>query len=420
MTIYSAGASTLKAWGAAIERELELTQALAADPHRNRTFRLISQNEFMSMTGASTWQWKNYCKELKDAGALESSGGRNQVTLAQVHAYMDRAGNRPKRRAGVDRAMRMAIANFKGGACKSTLSFHAGTKFAMDGYRVLLIDLDGQASLTRMMAMQPYHLKAEDTFAAAVGMYDEGEDTLSGPPRPLVPLKTYIDGMDIVPAGMAVTSIDMELMQLVREGKSHLIHGMFSQALSQVDTNYDFVIMDFQPSFSLSQLLVMWLADSMVLPIPTETPDFAGTGDFLKLTGRWIEELEGLFGVKTFDPVLALHARAKLAAPADKGMSERERQELEERLQASNAVYAAAGRVFGINRPMQVIEDRPVVSKCLSNLKSVYESDSTDYDPRAIKAARAQYDAMIGRILEAVKLRWEEVAANGGSYESHQ
>lgn len=420
MTIYRAGTSTFRSWGTAIERELDLTQALAADPHRNRTFRLIGQEEFVALTGATTWQWKTYSKSLKDAGQLPSTGVRSQVTLAQVHAFMDSNGTRPSRPSGVPRAMRMAIANFKGGAAKSTVSYHAGTKLAMDGYRVLLIDLDGQATLTRMLALQPYLLRSEQTFAGAIGMYDEGTETLVGEPQPLTPIKTYIDGLDIVPAGMAVTSIDMELMTRMREGESHLILEMFAKALGEVDQDYDFVIMDFQPSFSLSQLLVMWLADSMVLPVPTETPDFAGTGDFLRLAGKWLGELEDLFGTKTFDPVLALHVRAKLTAQSDKALSEKERQELEERLRASNTVYGSAGRVFGTHRPMQIIEDRPVVSKCLSNLKSVYEADANDYDPRAIKAARVQYDALIGRILEAVKLRWEEVAANGGSYEAHQ
>jgi len=422
MTIYKAGTATFRSWGSAIERELDLTQALAADPHRNRTFRLIGQQEFMALTGQeSPWGWTRFTKSLKDAGQLVSVGNRAQVTLAQVHAFMDANKIRPRRPEGVPRAMRIAVANFKGGAAKSTTSFHAGTKLAMDGYRVCLIDLDGQATLTRMMALQPYLLKSEQTFAAAIGMYDEGTETLIGDPRPLQPIKTYIDGLDIIPAGMAVTSIDMELMNRIGEGESNLIQSMFATALGEVDKDYDFVIMDFQPSFSLSQLLVMQLADSLILPVPTETPDFAGTGDFLRLAGKWLAELEELFGgSKTFDPVLALHVRAKLTATSEKTLSEKERQDLEERLRASNAVYGSAGRVFGNHRPMQVVEDRQVVSKCLSNLKSVYEADANDYDPRAIKAARAQYDALVGRILEAVKLRWEEVAANGGSYETHQ
>lgn len=419
MTIYKADVDLFKRWGAGIEHEMDVTQLTAADPHSNRTFRLLGQQEFTDLTGATPYAWKEYTKALKDAGELLSTGGRSMVSLEQMHAYMDAKGIRPRRPDGVPRAIRVAVANFKGGAAKSTSTFHIGTRLAMMGYRTLLVDLDGQATLSRMMALQPYRIRSEETFAAAIGMVDNEDDTDILDPRPLQPKQTYVSGLDIVPAGMAVTSIDMELLSRVREGESHLIQGMFEAALAGVDKDYDFVIMDFQPSFSLSQLLLLWLADSLLLPVPTETPDFAGTGDFLRLTGKWLDQLSGLFGEKTYDPVMALHVRAKLSAPvSDKNLNERERAQLQERLEMSNAVYASAGRVFGAHRPMQVIEDRIAVSRCLANLMSVYEADAAVYDPRAIKAARGQYDAMVYRILEAVKLRWAEVEANGGSYES--
>ena len=66
MTIFKADSQTFVRWGAAIEREMDLTQALAADPHRKRTFRLIGSGEFMELTGATPWQWKAWTKRLKD------------------------------------------------------------------------------------------------------------------------------------------------------------------------------------------------------------------------------------------------------------------------------------------------------------------------------------------------------------------
>ena len=420
MTIFKADSQTFVRWGAAIEREMDLTQALAADPHRKRTFRLIGSGEFMELTGATPWQWKAWTKRLKDEDRLPPFTAINHVkiTLEQMHEYMDRQNVRPSRPDGVSRGIRVAIANFKGGASKSTTAFHFGTRLAMQGYKVLLVDLDGQATLTRMLALQPYLLKSEQTFAAAIGMQDDGEDVVSVDPMPLSPMSTYISGVDIVPAGMAVTSIDMELMQRIREGSSSEVYGLFEQALAGVDKNYDFVLMDFQPSFSLSQLLVLRLADSILLPVPTETPDLAGTGDFMKLAGRWLGELERLFGSKSFDPVMALHVRSKSRnTMGDQKLSEEKKAELDEQMQISSAVFGMAGRVFGNHRPMQLIEDRPVVSACLANLKSVYEADQSDYDLRAIKVARQQYDVLLARVMEAVQLRWQEVIANGGSYE---
>lgn len=414
MTIYKAGPDTFLEWGHAIEHQMDLIQALAADPHLSRNFRLISAQEFQDLTGATTWQWKQFTKQLREENRLPPSPNNHvRVTLDQVHEYMDATGHRLRRPEGVPRAIRLAVANLKGGASKSTTVFHFGTRLAMRGYRVLLIDLDGQATLTRMCGFQPYLINAEQTMAAALGMDNEGD--LLDEPQSLTATKTHISGLDIIPAGMAVTSIDLELTRRIKEGTANEVGPTFETALAALDGEYDFVLLDFQPSFSLSQMLLLWLADGLVIPIPTETPDFAGTGDFLKLGGRWLSELAAMFGPKTFDPVLAIHARSKLRASVPDGnLSEKERKELEENLQASNAVFAAAGRVFGIHRPLAMIEDRPVVAACLANFKSVFEAEGSDYDMRAIKGARQQYDTQLDRVLEAVYLRWQEVIAEGG------
>lgn len=417
MTIYKADPDAFSQWGEAIERELDLTQALAADPHLTRSFRLISAQEFLELTGATSWQWKLFTKTLREEGRLPPSPNNHlRVTLEQVHEYMEATGRRPQRPDGVPRAIRIAIANLKGGASKSTTVFHFGSRLAMRGYRVLLIDLDGQATLTRMCGLQPYLINSEQTFAAAIGMQDdEAGNVTIGEPVPLAPTKTHISGLDLIPAGMAVTSIDLELMQHIKTGSADKVGPMFEAALGAIDEDYDFVLMDFQPSFSLSQMLLLWLADSLVIPVPTETPDFAGTGDFLKLSGHWLSELSGLFGHKTFDPVLAIHARSKVRASLPDGkLSDKEKAEIEEQLEVSNAVAGASGRVFGVHRPLALIEDRPVVAACLANLKSVFEAEASDYDMRAIKIARQQYDALLDRVLEAVHLRWQEVIASEG------
>ena len=51
------------------------------------------------------------------------------------------------------RAIRAAIANFKGGAGKSTVALHFAHAAALDGYRVLAVDFDPQATLSHSMGL---------------------------------------------------------------------------------------------------------------------------------------------------------------------------------------------------------------------------------------------------------------------------
>lgn len=397
--------------GLAIENQIARQQVLSALPNQLRTFRPIGREEFMSITGASSFQWKDWCRKLIERGELVGEGIRRFVTLEQVHEFQDLNGSRPTRPQTVPRAIRMAIATYKGGASKSTTTYHLGSRLAMLGYRVLLIDLDGQATLTRFTGRTPAAIEDRDTFAAVTAS-DAAERLLQGEPV-LVPQATQVHGMDIIPANLAVTAMEMEVINRVRDGSLAELPPLFEAALAQVDHNYDFVLMDYQPAFSLTQLFMIYLSDSLFVPVPTEAPDFASTGDFVRLMGDWIGDLEEIFGAKVFDPLLMAHTKAKLSHRVRPTDDEAEQAEIAEQLRQSNAVFAAAGRALGEYRPASLIEDRPVVSKCLASLLSVYEATDEIYDIRSIKQARAQYDALTDEVLRAVNARWVEVAKNG-------
>ena len=50
----------------------------------------------------------------------------------------------------------ISFANQKGGVAKTTSTFNVATSLAARGYRVLMIDLDPQASLTIYAGLEPY------------------------------------------------------------------------------------------------------------------------------------------------------------------------------------------------------------------------------------------------------------------------
>jgi chromosome partitioning protein len=98
----------------------------------------------------------------------------------------------------------IALCNFKGGAAKTTTAVHLSQYLALRGYRVLLIDLDSQASATGIFGFHPDEDLAE-------------EDTLYGFMRPqgrsLAELArpTYIPGLDLVPANLGLYRVEFEL-----------------------------------------------------------------------------------------------------------------------------------------------------------------------------------------------------------------
>src|SRR5690606_32247380 len=92
----------------------------------------------------------------------------------------------PHRTAG-EKLQVVAVANFKGGAAKTTTAVHLAQYLALRGYRVLLVDLDSQASLTALFGLQP-DLELDETDTLYPYFRDE-RISLKGLPR-----RTYWDG----------------------------------------------------------------------------------------------------------------------------------------------------------------------------------------------------------------------------------
>src|SRR6056297_4021965 len=88
-------------------------------------------------------------------GTTETEGGAKWFTLDEVlrlRAHFAAEGSkakdyRPYRPEGLP-AKVVAVANFKGGVGKTSTAAHLAMSAALDGYRVLVIDLDSQGSMT--------------------------------------------------------------------------------------------------------------------------------------------------------------------------------------------------------------------------------------------------------------------------------
>lgn len=92
----------------------------------------------------------------------------------------------------------IALFNQSGGVGKTSLTMNLGYHLAQRQHRVLLIDMDPQASLTTFMGLEPHEL--ERTVYHAIAQ-DE----------PL-PIHTDLNGTDLTPANIHLSAAEMELV----------------------------------------------------------------------------------------------------------------------------------------------------------------------------------------------------------------
>jgi chromosome partitioning protein len=161
--------------------------------------------------------------------------------------------------------------NFKGGTGKTSLSSSYAYRLAERGYRVLVIDLDSQGHATKCLGKEGSSF-TKTLFDALIRKTPLGELTV----------ETGMPGLDLVPANLAMSTIDLSLMPLA--GREFRLRN----ALKDVEGKYDFIVMDAPPSFGLLNLNALMAASDLVIPVLADFLSYDG----LRLLFETVQGLE--------------------------------------------------------------------------------------------------------------------------------
>jgi chromosome partitioning protein len=218
-----------------------------------------------------------------------ASGHRVQYNLEELDNMREVFGTRPWRQPE-DAAAVISVCNFKGGVGKSTIALHLAQHFAIQGYRVLFIDCDSQASSTMMFGYRPdVDLGEDDTL---YGHFHNPE--LLGLKK--IIRKTHFHGLDLIPANLRLYNLEYEIAGYLARTQSAAIIDLISDAIETVVDDYDVVIMDPPPALGMVSMAVLQAANAMVIPVPPSLVDFASTVSFIDMANTTMKQLEELGG----------------------------------------------------------------------------------------------------------------------------
>src|SRR5512134_82158 len=164
----------------------------------------------------------------------------------------------------------LSISIFKGGAGKTATAVSLSSALTQLGAKVLLIDLDQQASATRHLGLDPeqenpnlYHVfKKQVTARTAV--------------------KQLSHGFSIIPGNSLLAAIE----EALEEGDETMLRNL----IAGLRDEFDYIILDSPPGKAMLSFNALSAADEILIPLPAERPALDGVQDLLRFVHEVVWE----------------------------------------------------------------------------------------------------------------------------------
>ena len=165
----------------------------------------------------------------------------------------------------MSKAKVISVLNHKGGVGKTTTAINLGGALRQKGYKVLLIDLDGQANLTESLGFSAE--LPQTIYGAMKGEYD-------------LPIYEHKDGLSVVPSCLDLSAVETELIN--EAGRelilAHLIKGQKEK--------FDYILIDCPPSLSLLTLNALTASDRLIIPVQSQFLAMRGMAKLMQVVHK--------------------------------------------------------------------------------------------------------------------------------------
>ena len=151
----------------------------------------------------------------------------------------------------------IAVAMQKGGVGKTTTTVNLAAALAEMGRRVLAVDLDPQGNLTQHAGSDP------DTISPTI--YDALKAEVDGGAGNLrASIYRTSEGFHLLPSQPELSLVEVALINTL--SRERILAGL----LGEVAADYEYILIDCNPSLGLLVINALTAADSVLIPIQTE------------------------------------------------------------------------------------------------------------------------------------------------------
>lgn len=152
----------------------------------------------------------------------------------------------------------ISVANQKGGVGKSTTVYNLGAGHVMDGKKVLMLEVDPQGDLTKVLGQRKPHdlpLTLANTMIDVVA-----ETELADHPE----IMHHHEGFDLVPGNRSLSAVEVSLVNVMSR------ETVLLQYVDSVKRDHDYVLLDCRPSLGMLVINILSASDHVLIPIQAD------------------------------------------------------------------------------------------------------------------------------------------------------
>lgn len=368
------------------EQMVERLRKTAFLPGAEKTLNVrLGVAEAAQLLGCST----NRIRMAEEDGRLPSppgseSGRRLGYDIPALLNMRQVLGASP-RRAPEDPPAIITVQNFKGGVGKSTVTTHLAHYLAVQGYRVLVVDCDSQATTTTLFGFNPHFaIRREETLYPYLSIEPTQDDLNYAVKRTAWP------NVDLIPSNLQMFDVEYELAAAGSGGGSVLASRFrkLRQGLADLAQNYDIVLLDPPPALGTISLAVMQAANALLVPLAATTPDFCSTVQFLSMLSQVIGQLKEAGIHVEYDFCRLICSKFATNDPSH------------------TMIQRLMEQAFGPSLlPVAMLESAEISHAAL-RMMTIYELDRPIGTPKTHKRCRNNIDEAMAQVEQLIRRRW--------------
>ncbi len=359
-------------------------------------------------------------------GRSETEGGAKWFSLDEVlrlRAHFGSQGSKakeylPYRPKGTP-AKIVALANFKGGVGKTSTCAHLAMSAALDGYRVLMVDLDSQGSMTSIFGgkvddewgtvfpllarhyaqtLQADNQRRQDRGEAPLPLDDTLSEALKVKTGDVIQ-NTHWPNIDLIGAQLNLYWSEFQIPVWRMQSRGWKLWDALSEVLAAdgVLDDYDIIFLDTPPALGYLTINGLAAADILLVPLGASFLEFDSTGRFFDMLHSTFASIED--GENTAARALG---RPEMAFEWDAVRAIVTRYDASQQAEMAGLMQAYLGRTLSPYRQ----DFTALIGQAGESVNGIYEADYRDFNRETYARGRATFDETYAAFKELLVGIW--------------